>query len=57
MSDIKGRCFTRIDHKGRIDLSSVDSDKLIAAVEAAGGSLDFEGWENAIKEAGGKGWR
>jgi Ca2+-binding EF-hand superfamily protein len=37
-----------------LDLSSVDSDKLVAAVEAAGGSLDFEGWKNAIKEAGGK---
>merc|ERR1712070_1112831 len=37
-----------------LDLSSVDAGKLTAAVEAAGGSLDFEGWKAAIKEAGGK---
>ena len=37
-----------------LDLASVDADKLTAAVEAAGGSLDFDGWKNAIKEAGGK---
>jgi Ca2+-binding EF-hand superfamily protein len=37
-----------------LDLSAVDSSKLTAAVEAAGGSLDFEGWKKAINEAGGK---
>jgi len=37
-----------------LDLASVDADKLTAAVEAAGGKLDFEGWKAAILEAGGK---
>jgi Ca2+-binding EF-hand superfamily protein len=42
------------DAVGALDLSSVNADKLVAAVEAAGGSLDFEGWKKAIAEAGGK---
>ena len=42
------------DAVANMDLASVDSAKLTAAVEAAGGSLDFDGWKNAIKEAGGK---
>jgi hypothetical protein len=37
-----------------LNLSAVDSSKPTAAVEAAGGSLDFEGWKKAINEAGGK---
>ena len=36
-----------------IGLASVDGAKLVAAVEAAGGTLDFNGWKAAIKEAGG----
>jgi len=37
-----------------LDLETVDANKLIGAVENAGGSLNFEGWKGAIKEAGGK---
>ena len=33
--------------------ASVDTEKLVAAVEASGGTLDFEGWKAAIKESGG----
>ena len=36
-----------------MDLASVDGDKLLAAVEAAGGAMDFDGWKKAIKEDGG----
>ena len=42
------------DAVANMDLASVDADKLTAAVEAAGGSLDFDGWKKAILEAGGK---
>ena len=37
----------------KVGLASVDTEKLVAAVEASGGTLDFEGWKAAIKESGG----
>jgi hypothetical protein len=41
-----------------MDFSAVDSSKLLAAVEAApDGKVDFEGWKQAIKDAGGKGFQ